>query len=43
MPYQLTEVTMPPTDQNRGVREMLVRYPDGHVIRISQDTGEPEL
>jgi catechol 2,3-dioxygenase-like lactoylglutathione lyase family enzyme len=30
------EVTMPPTDEPWGVREMHVRHPDGHVLRIGQ-------
>jgi hypothetical protein len=30
------EVTWPPTDQPWGVREMHIRHPDGHVLRISQ-------
>jgi catechol 2,3-dioxygenase-like lactoylglutathione lyase family enzyme len=30
------EVTMPPTDEPWGVREMHVRHPDGHVFRISK-------
>ena len=30
------EVTMPPTDEEWGVREMHVRHPDGHVFRISK-------
>ncbi len=30
------EVTMPPTNEPWGVREMHVRHPDGHVFRISQ-------
>lgn len=29
------EVTWPPTDEPWGVREMHVRHPDGHVLRIS--------
>ena len=33
-------VTMPPTDEPWGVREMHVRHPDGHVFRISR--GIPE-
>jgi catechol 2,3-dioxygenase-like lactoylglutathione lyase family enzyme len=34
------EVTMPPTDEPWGVREMHVRHPDGHVFRISRGSGE---
>jgi catechol 2,3-dioxygenase-like lactoylglutathione lyase family enzyme len=34
------EVTMPPTDEPWGVREMHVRHPDGHVFRISKGLGE---
>ena len=30
------EVTWPPTDEPWGVREMHVRHPDGHVLRIGQ-------
>ncbi|HLO41326.1 MAG TPA: nuclear transport factor 2 family protein [Phycisphaerales bacterium] len=30
------EVTMPPTTEPWGVREMHVRHPDGHVLRISK-------
>lgn len=30
------EITMPPTNEPWGVREMHVRHPDGHVFRISQ-------
>ena len=30
------EVTLPPTDEPWGVREMHVRHPDGHVFRISK-------
>ena len=30
------EVTMPPTDEPWGVRELHIRHPDGHVFRISQ-------
>jgi hypothetical protein len=33
---QRLEVTMPPTEEPWGVREMHVRHPDGHVFRISQ-------
>ena len=33
------DVTHPPTDEPRGVREMHVRHPDGHVFRIGQSTG----
>jgi len=37
------EVTMPPTNEPWGVREMHVRHPDGHVFRISKGIGaEPE-
>lgn len=34
------EVTMPPTDEPWGVREMHIRHPDGHVFRISRGQGE---
>jgi catechol 2,3-dioxygenase-like lactoylglutathione lyase family enzyme len=30
------DVTMPPTDEPWGAREMHVRHPDGHVFRISK-------
>jgi uncharacterized glyoxalase superfamily protein PhnB len=30
------DVTWPPTDMPWGVRELHVRHPDGHVLRISQ-------
>jgi predicted enzyme related to lactoylglutathione lyase len=30
------EVTMPPTNEPWGVREMHVQHPDGHVFRISK-------
>lgn len=30
------DVTWPPTDMPWGVREMHVRHPDGHVLRISR-------
>jgi catechol 2,3-dioxygenase-like lactoylglutathione lyase family enzyme len=33
------EVTHPPTDEVWGVREMHVRHPDGHVLRISRALG----
>jgi catechol 2,3-dioxygenase-like lactoylglutathione lyase family enzyme len=33
------EVTFPPTDEPWGVREMHVRHPDGHVFRISMESG----
>jgi catechol 2,3-dioxygenase-like lactoylglutathione lyase family enzyme len=36
------DVTMPPTDEPWGVREMHVRHPDGHVFRISRGTNEEE-
>jgi hypothetical protein len=29
-------VTWPPTDMPWGVREMHVRHPDGHVLRLSR-------
>lgn len=34
------EVTMPPTDEPWGVREMHIRHPDGHVFRISKGIEE---
>src|SRR5262249_35770247 len=37
---QGVEVTMPPTDEPWGVREMHVRHPDGHVFRISRGLEE---
>jgi hypothetical protein len=30
------DVTWPPTDMPWGVREMHVRHPDGHVLRVSR-------
>ncbi len=33
------EVTWPPTNEPWGVREMHVRHPDGHVLRISCPIG----
>ena len=36
------EVTMPPTDEPWGVREMHIRHPDGHVFRISRGTEEED-
>jgi catechol 2,3-dioxygenase-like lactoylglutathione lyase family enzyme len=33
------EVTWPPTDHPWHAREMHVRHPDGHVLRISTRTG----
>ncbi len=36
------DVTWPPTDMEWGVREMHVRHPDGHVIRVSQGLDESE-
>ena len=33
------DVTMPPTNEPWGVREMHVRHPDGHVFRISKGIG----
>ncbi len=32
------DVTWPPTDEPWGLREMHVRHPDGHVLRIGQET-----
>ena len=37
------EVVEPPTDQPWGIREMLVRHPDGHRLRIGCGAGDPEL
>ncbi len=34
------DVTMPPKDEEWGVREMHVRHPDGHVFRISRGNEE---
>jgi catechol 2,3-dioxygenase-like lactoylglutathione lyase family enzyme len=36
------EVTMPPTNEPWGVREMHVRHPDGHVLRVSQGMQDHE-
>ena len=30
------EVTYPPTDEPWGMREMPIRHPDGHVLRIGR-------
>jgi len=30
------DITMPPTNEPWGVREMHLRHPDGHVFRVSQ-------
>jgi catechol 2,3-dioxygenase-like lactoylglutathione lyase family enzyme len=34
------DVAFPPADMPWNVREMHVRHPDGHVIRVSQGLGE---
>ena len=34
------EITMPPTNEPWGVRELHIRHPDGHVFRISKAIGE---
>ena len=36
---QRLEITWPPTDMPWHLREMHVRHPDGHVIRIGQNIG----
>jgi catechol 2,3-dioxygenase-like lactoylglutathione lyase family enzyme len=36
------DVAWPPTDMPWRVREMHVRHPDGHVLRISRGTGREE-
>lgn len=36
------EVTMPPTNEPWGVREMHLRHPDGHVFRVSQGMEDEE-
>jgi hypothetical protein len=36
---ELLEVTYPPTDEPWGVRELHVRHPDGHVLRIGRALG----
>lgn len=36
------EVLMPPTDQPWNLREMFVRHPDGHVLRIGHGLGNGE-
>src|SRR4051794_25831300 len=36
---QRLDVTHPPTDEPWGLREMHVRHPDGHVLRISRAVG----
>lgn len=35
------DVSWPPTDMPWGVREMHVRHPDGHVLRISRGLAQP--
>jgi predicted lactoylglutathione lyase len=34
------DITMPPTDQPWGIREMHLRHPDGHVFRVSQSPAQ---
>ena len=34
------DVPFPPTDMEWNVREMHVRHPDGHVLRISRGLGD---
>lgn len=36
------DVAFPPTDMPWRVREMHVRHPDGHVLRVSQGVAEKE-
>jgi catechol 2,3-dioxygenase-like lactoylglutathione lyase family enzyme len=36
------EITWPPTDMPWGQREMHVRHPDGHILRLSQQIEEDE-
>jgi hypothetical protein len=36
------EVSMPPTDEPRGVREFRLRHPDGHTFRVSSGLGNPD-
>lgn len=36
---QRLEVAFPPTNMPWGVREMHVRHPDGHVLRVSRGIG----
>ena len=36
------DVTRPPTNMPWNVREMHVRHPDGHVVRISRGIEEPD-
>lgn len=36
------EVTWPPTDMPWNMREMHVRHPDGHVVRIGRGIEEEE-
>jgi hypothetical protein len=35
------DVTMPPTNEPWGVREMHLRHPDGHVFRVSKGIEKP--
>jgi uncharacterized glyoxalase superfamily protein PhnB len=34
------EITWPPTDMPWGMREMHVRHPDGHILRIGTGLRE---
>lgn len=36
------EVTFPPTNEPWGSREMHIRHPDGHVLRLAQGIEEEE-
>jgi len=33
------EIAMPPTDEPWGMREFHLRHPDGHVFRVSAESG----
>jgi catechol 2,3-dioxygenase-like lactoylglutathione lyase family enzyme len=36
------EITLPPTDQPWGIREIHVRHPDGHVLRIGHGIDDDD-
>ena len=33
------EIAMEPTDESWGMREFHLRHPDGHVFRVSAESG----
>jgi hypothetical protein len=36
------EVAFPPTDMEWELREMHIRHPDGHILRIGEHSSEEE-